>query len=158
MRPSMNTSEPFFRYCCAISACLPHTTILCHSVRFWRSPFLSLYVSSVATEKFATACPPPVKRVSGSRPNRPTRIALFTDMCVPAYSRDCPEPLSIAELDHRREKTARAKKACATCATAKLGTIHLECSGSPPPSQRKYKHRRSSKACLALQNVRPASP
>src|SRR5260370_34127952 len=80
MRPSINTSEPFLRYCCAISACLPHTTILCHSVRFWRSPFLSLYVSSVDTEKFATACPPPVNRVSGSRPNRPTKITLFTDI------------------------------------------------------------------------------
>ena len=76
----MKISEPFLRYCWAISACLPHTTILCHSVRFWRSPFLSLYVSSVATEKLATAWPPPVKRVSGSRPKRPTRMTLFTDI------------------------------------------------------------------------------
>src|SRR5260221_13937651 len=55
----------------------------CHSVRFWRSPLRSLYVSSVATEKLATAWPPPVSRVSGSRPSRPTRITLFTDMKVP---------------------------------------------------------------------------
>src|SRR6266403_3897664 len=87
--PSIKMSEPFFKYCCAISACLPHTTILCHSVRFCRSPALSLYVSSVATEKFATAWPPPVYRVSGSRPRRPTRITLFTDMST------LPEPVKI---------------------------------------------------------------
>src|SRR6267154_1553464 len=79
----MKIREPFFKYCCAISACLPQTTILCHSVRFCRSPALSLYVSSVATEKLATAWPPPVYRVSGSRPSRPTRITLFTDMKTP---------------------------------------------------------------------------
>src|SRR6266481_5913721 len=33
IRPSMKMSEPFLRYCWAISACLPQTTILCHSVR-----------------------------------------------------------------------------------------------------------------------------
>jgi hypothetical protein len=38
IRPSTNTSEPFFKYCWAISACLPQTTILCHSVFFWRAP------------------------------------------------------------------------------------------------------------------------
>src|SRR6266849_10206528 len=80
MRPSTYTSEPFFRYCWAISACLPHTTILCHSVRFWRSPLRSLKDSSVAREKLQTAWPPPVYRVSGSRPKRPTRITLFTDI------------------------------------------------------------------------------
>src|SRR5579863_5650755 len=73
-------SEPFFKYCWAISACLAHTTILCHSVRFWRSPERSLKVSSVAIEKLQTACPPPVYRVSGSRPKRPTRITLLTDI------------------------------------------------------------------------------
>src|ERR1700752_1673619 len=55
----------------------------CHSVRFWRSPERSLNVSSVANVKLATACPPDVNRVSGSRPRRPTRIALLTDMRVP---------------------------------------------------------------------------
>src|SRR6202021_479268 len=87
MRPSTYTRDPFFRYCWAISACLPQTVILCHSVRFWRSPFLSLYVSSVASEKLATAWPPPVKRVSGSRPRRPTRITLLTDMWVAPWQR-----------------------------------------------------------------------
>jgi len=42
MRPSMKMSEPFLRYCWGDFGCLPQTTILCHSVRFWRSPFLSL--------------------------------------------------------------------------------------------------------------------
>src|SRR5258708_17503128 len=42
IRPSTKISAPFFRYCCAISACFPHTTIRCHSVRFCFSPFLSL--------------------------------------------------------------------------------------------------------------------
>src|SRR5260370_39332699 len=55
IRPSTKISAPFFRYCCAISACFPHTMIRCHSVRFCFSPFLFLYVSSVAIEKFATA-------------------------------------------------------------------------------------------------------
>src|SRR5712675_2279634 len=55
-------------------------TILCHSVRFWRSPFLSLKLSSVASEKLQTACPAPVYRVSGSLPRRPTKITLLTDM------------------------------------------------------------------------------
>src|SRR5271168_5291012 len=91
MRPSTYTSEPFFRYCWAISACLPQTVILCHSVRFWRSPFLSLYVSSVASEKLATAWPPPVKRVSGSRPRRPTRITLLTDIVFLPVGEDFPE-------------------------------------------------------------------
>src|ERR1700691_4664555 len=80
MRPSINTSEPFFKYCCAISACFPHTTILCHSVRFCLSPLRSLYVSSVATENFGAAFPPAVNRGSGSRPNLPTKITLFTDI------------------------------------------------------------------------------
>src|SRR6266404_1895616 len=73
-------SEPFFRYCWAISACLAQITILCHSVRFWRSPFLSLKLSSVASEKLQTAWPAPVYRVSGSLPRRPTKITLLTDI------------------------------------------------------------------------------
>src|SRR6266478_5278118 len=80
MRPSIKTSEPFFRYCWAISACLAHTTILCHSVRFWRSPLRSLKLSSVASEKLQTAWPAPVYLVSGSLPKRPTRITLLTDI------------------------------------------------------------------------------
>ena len=80
MRPSTYTSMPFFRYCCAISASFPHKTMRCHSVRFWRSPARSLKVSSVASVKLATACPPDVYLVSGSRPRRPTRMALLTDM------------------------------------------------------------------------------
>src|SRR6266567_8540032 len=82
MRPSIKTSEPFFRYCWAISACLAHTTILCHSVRFWRSPLRSLKLSSVAREKLQTAWPAPVYLVSGSLPKRPTRITLLTDMLI----------------------------------------------------------------------------
>src|SRR5271154_3661021 len=108
MRPSMNTSEPFLRYCWAISACLPQTTILCHSVRFWRSPLRSLKVSSVATEKLATAWPPEVKRVSGSRPRRPTRMTLLTDIFVlslktKAYHRVSGATAEETETQLRRE-------------------------------------------------------
>src|SRR6202035_2051483 len=80
MRPSINIWEPFFRYCWAISACFAQTTILCHSVRFWRSPLRSLKLSSVASEKLQTAWPAAVYLVSGSLPKRPTRITLLTDM------------------------------------------------------------------------------
>src|SRR4029077_13130079 len=80
MRPSRYTSWPFFRYFWAVSAVLPQTTILCHSVRFCRSPLLSLKDSSVASEKLQTAWPPLVYRVSGSRPKRPTKITLLTDI------------------------------------------------------------------------------
>src|SRR5271154_337459 len=104
MRPSIKIREPFFRYCWAISACLPHTTILCHSVRFWRSPFLSLNVSSVATVKLVTALPPPVKRVSGSRPRRPTRITLLTDIETLPVGEDFPEAPSIADVPQSGEK------------------------------------------------------
>src|SRR3979490_2864050 len=88
----MKTSEPFFKYCCAISACFPHTTILCHSVRFCFSPLRSLYVSSVATEKFATASTPPPYRVAGPRPSRPPSTTLSTDNENPHRATPAKEP------------------------------------------------------------------
>src|SRR5712692_5363628 len=36
-------------------------------------------------EKLATAWPPDVKRVSGSRPSRPTRMTLLTDILLSPY-------------------------------------------------------------------------
>src|SRR6266852_172010 len=36
-------------------------------------------------EKLATAWPPNVKRVSGSRPSRPTRMTLLTDILLSPY-------------------------------------------------------------------------
>src|SRR5580704_5098857 len=99
MRPSMQIRDPFFRYCCAISACLPQTTILCHSVRFCRSPLLSLNVSSVASEKLHTAWPPLVYRVSGSLPKRPTKITLLTDIsCCLQLSQEDNTPVTGVQI------------------------------------------------------------
>src|SRR5579864_741547 len=56
--------------------------MLCQSTFFCLLPSLSLYDSSVAMLKFATALPPCVYRTSGSLPNRPTSITLFTDEAI----------------------------------------------------------------------------
>ncbi len=70
------------------SACLPHTTIL---VPF--GPLLALAVFVLVRvirghRKICHACPPPVKRVAGSRPKRfRPIITLFTDMsCGTSFS------------------------------------------------------------------------
>src|ERR1700722_5183981 len=82
----MYAELPFFRYCAQASPCLPHTVILCHSVRSCRVPPLSANDSVVATEKLVTEEPELVKRVSGSRPRLPMRITLFTDAAIFATS------------------------------------------------------------------------
>ena len=56
-------------------------TTLCHSVFSFFSPLaLSVHLSAVAMEKDTTGSPLAVLRVSGSRPKRPSRITLLTDM------------------------------------------------------------------------------
>src|SRR5271167_4014415 len=82
MRPSIQTERPFFRYWAQFSPCLPHTIMLCHSVRSCRAPALSANCSVVAIEKLVTDEPELVKRVSGSRPRLPMRITLFTDAAI----------------------------------------------------------------------------
>src|SRR5437764_4908482 len=57
-RPSTYTCFPLTRYSDSDSACLPHRSILCHSVRSWRWPLLSFHTSDVAMLNFDTAAPP----------------------------------------------------------------------------------------------------
>src|SRR6185295_14719750 len=77
-RPSRKICLPLVRYWPAISACLPQTTIWCHSVCSWRWPLLSFQRRLVARVKLATGCPEGVDRTSGSRPRLPIRITLLT--------------------------------------------------------------------------------
>src|SRR5262245_52305009 len=79
----MKTWRPFERYCPQLSACFPHTTMLCHSVRSCRCPFVSVHCSEVATGKRATARPLGVNRSSGSLPRLPISMALLSDITAP---------------------------------------------------------------------------
>src|SRR5262249_35746857 len=88
IEPSTYTCRPFCRYWPHVSPCFPHTTTLCHSVRSWRCPSRSFQTSLVATGNRATACPPPVKRTSGSFPRFPISSTLFTDIAAPSGSDD----------------------------------------------------------------------
>ena len=57
----MYTVRPFLRYSPAISAVLPNSTTLCHSVASFFSPLcLSFQDSVVAMRRLATAEPPAV--------------------------------------------------------------------------------------------------
>src|SRR6267142_6891512 len=77
--------RPFVRYWLQISARRSHATMLCHSVRSWRSPDpLSFHTSSVASENRQNGVPLAVYLSSGSRPSRPTRITLLTDFAIEA--------------------------------------------------------------------------
>src|SRR6266446_1655563 len=51
-RPSRYTCRPFVRYSPQSSACLPHTTMRCHSVRSCFCPDLSVQFSLVAVVKY----------------------------------------------------------------------------------------------------------
>src|SRR5262249_50078239 len=84
IEPSTYTCRPFCRYWPHVSPCFPHTTTLCHSVRSCRCPSRSFQTSLVATGNRATACPPPVKRTSGSFPRLPISSTLFTDIAAPS--------------------------------------------------------------------------
>src|SRR5207302_2052160 len=59
-RPSTYTCLPLRRYSVSDSACLPHRSMLCHSVRSCGLPALSVHFSVVARLNFATAEPPGV--------------------------------------------------------------------------------------------------
>src|SRR5438067_3597809 len=54
-RPSRYTCRPLVRYSPQSSACFPHTTMRCHSVRSCFCPDLSVQFSLVAMLKLATA-------------------------------------------------------------------------------------------------------
>src|ERR1700730_15184488 len=89
-------------------------TILCHSVRFWRSPLLSLNVSSVASQKVHATWPPLVYRVSGSLPSRPTKSTLLTDIsCCLHLSQEHNTPTSSAQI--ATGKFLKRKGFCCCC-------------------------------------------
>src|SRR4029079_17757511 len=66
------------RYCPQCSACLPQTTIWCHSVRSCL-PLLVIHTSLVARGNRQHALPLGVNRTSGFLPRLPTRNTLFTE-------------------------------------------------------------------------------
>jgi len=72
---SMYACRPFFKYWPQSSACLPQTTMLCHSVRSCRAPARSLNESLVANVNLATVWPTagsgPLGRDRGCRPELP---------------------------------------------------------------------------------------
>lgn len=76
-RPSMKRRRPRLRYSRAISACLPHMTILWNSVCSCFCPERSLNTRFVARRKLTTGMPDGVIRASGSLttlPRRKTRL------------------------------------------------------------------------------------
>src|SRR5216683_3289085 len=74
------------KYSLQLSAALPKTTMLCQSTRCWRWPCLSVYASSVATEKLATGCPLVGRcRSSGSWPRWPMRVTLLSDISLSSF-------------------------------------------------------------------------
>src|SRR5216684_2550486 len=74
------------KYSLQLSAALPKTTMWCQSVRSWRWPCLSVYASSVATEKLATGCPLVGRcRNSGSWPRWPMRVTLLSDILLSSF-------------------------------------------------------------------------
>jgi hypothetical protein len=75
--PSTYSIEPFTTYFSTMSASLPNTEMLCHSVSVTFSPALFLYVSLVAKEKFATLFPFSNVLTCGSLPTLPTKITLL---------------------------------------------------------------------------------
>jgi len=79
MRPSTRICLPLRRYFSAISACLPQTTTLCHSVLLCFSPAALRQVSVVARLKRHTGWPEVVIFSSGSFPRFPMSITLFSD-------------------------------------------------------------------------------
>lgn len=77
-RPSIYTRLPLCKYFCARSASPRHNTTVCHSVCDINLPLLSLYVSVVAKENFATAILPSRICISGLFLN-----CLLTLPCLP---------------------------------------------------------------------------
>src|SRR5216683_278519 len=74
------------KYSLQLSAALPKTTMLCQSTRCWCWPCLSVYASSVATEKLATGCPLVGRcRSSGSWPRWPMRVTLLSDILLSSF-------------------------------------------------------------------------
>src|SRR5262245_19643594 len=74
--PSTYTCRPFSRYLPQLSACLPHTSTLCHSVRSWRCPALSVNTSVVAMRRLHTVWPDGSCFSSGLAPRLPMRMTL----------------------------------------------------------------------------------
>ena len=77
MRPSTSSGTPLRTNLSAVSAASPRAAMRCHSVASAVSPSLPRKRSVVARVNFATLSPAAVRRVSGSRPALPSRVALF---------------------------------------------------------------------------------
>src|SRR5215469_11617366 len=76
--PSIYRCAPCDTNSPTISASFRETTMLCHSLRSWNLPLLSLHRSLVARLNLPTGIPLAVYLTSGSFPTKPTRMTLFT--------------------------------------------------------------------------------
>src|SRR4029077_18802372 len=118
------TCLPLARYWPQRSPCLPHTTMLCHSVRSWRLPSASFQTSEVAIGNRATAFPLLVKRTSGSLPKLPIRIALLTDMeASRVFNRAVEQPSAFERALSQRANSDQQSEYCFALCSLPLASL-----------------------------------